>query len=511
MKMLSPRDTWRLLFPARVIFFGLLAAQIIGTLLVRQSNLALDDKLTALRAAGYGPLPGMGVIPSLTGWPAALAGGLYFTLSIGAGVALLSFGAWLVMTVLPPRKKKIAGILLAGLWLALLIWGNADGFCCGMTAFLVLVPVPVLWFARRWAPAEKWHPGRGVIHLCLIAALLLFWASRLNHEIFVNIKDNLLLTSAPGKKMVDLYYRYTLYPAEVVKAPYQKQVKTCHLKGFCNEAWTDAISAALADENYFAVGRGTADLVLTRNGGRLQFICGEKTALTAPPSEFLAYPERILKRFSKKCDRNAAFRYFTLFSLAGLSPLLLYLLFFSVFAVIPGMLIPLRVSFWLVPMFCCLLGGGIIFYLDAPPAGELDRQAAAEALAGEGRKKQLAALRYIFYNRLNLVDFPEYRKLLDTPDFATNYWLIKNLAYSRAPDAGRWLVRYLKADSSYLACKAMEALGRTVDAAAAKTGNRSDFYKKLLVKKLTSSDNWYVQLYAYQTARRLGWKPVKSS
>jgi len=508
-RLFYPQECWRLLFPVRVLVGGLLLAQVIGTVLVWQSNHALLHKLTLLRAAGIYPLPGMGVFPPLSSLSAALAGGLFFTLSIGAGMVLLTLGAFLLVTSLPAAARKYAILVLAAVWLGLLIRANWQGFCPGLTAFLVLVPGPVLWFCRRQArhfdPGER--PGRArLFHLLLIVFLCVWWGGRINSNVFVNIKDNLLLTSAAGRSFVHLYYQYTLYPAEVFKTLAQKQVKTCRLAGFAAADLQSRVKKALAAHDYFAVEDPRAEVRVRRANDRLLLGCRQEAVVNVSTAQFLDDPEAFLGRLSAGCDVNAAFRDFTIAALLGVAPLVLYLVTLTLFALVPGLFLPLRLSAWLVPLLCCLFWAGVIPLLETPPLRTDDSAAAAAAMTDGSRKEKIAALRYVFDRRLDIFRFPEYADLLASEDFALRYWLIRNLGHSPDPRADRQIRRFLAADSPYLACKAMEAAAARVELF---DPGADHGLEKAVVEKLSASDNWYVQLYAYRTARRLGWMPVK--
>ncbi|MFP4445442.1 MAG: hypothetical protein ACLFPD_04255 [Desulfosudaceae bacterium] len=509
MRFFHPQECWRLLFPVRVLVGGLLLAQIIGTVLVWQSNHALLHKLNLLQAAGIYPLPGMGVSPPLSSLSAALAGGLFFALSIGAGVVLLTLGTFLLVTSLPAAARKYMILVLAAVWLGLLIRANWQGFCPGLTAFLVLVPGPVLWLcrrqARRFASTER--PGRArLFHLLLILFLCVWWGLRINSQVFVNIKDNLLLTSGAGRAFVHLYYQYTLYPAEVFKTLAQKQVKTCRLAGFAETDLPDRVKKALATHDYFAVEDPLAEVTVRRQDGQLFLGCRQDMVVKVPTARFLDDPGGTLRRLSAGCDVNAAFRDFTLAALLGVAPLVLYLATLTMFALVPGLFLPLRLSAWLVPLLCCLLWAGVIPLLDSPPLRTDDGAAAAAAMTDGSRKEKIAALRYVFDRRLDIFRFPGYAALRESEDFALRYWLIRNLGHSRNPRADRQIRRFLAADSPYLVCKAMEAAAARAELFP-RTADQG--LKEAVVEKLSVSDNWYVQMYAYRTARRLGWMPVK--
>ncbi|MFP4040173.1 MAG: hypothetical protein ACLFS7_06485 [Desulfosudaceae bacterium] len=514
MGFLYPDNVRRLLAPVVVLASGLILAQLIGSVLVYQSNLALLHKLTLLREAGVFPLPGMGVAPPLSSLSAALAGGLYFTLSVGAGVVLLTMAADLLVAATPRRVRKYLLIVLICLWLVLLGWANLKGWCPGLSAYLLILPGPVLWLNRRgWrrlAAAER-LPWRRLFHLLLILLLCAWWITRIDSAVFVNIKDNLLLTSKAGNKVVHLYYRYTLYPAGAFKSLAQKQVKTCRLEGFADDERRKRVAETLAEHDFFVVDARPTDLVVSAPGGRqgdqLQLSCRDKAGLTVPTDVFLATAGDYLERLSNRCDVNAAFRNFTIFSLLGVAPLVLYLATFVVLAFIPGLFISLRLSSWLVPLLCCLFWAGVVFYVDTPPLRTPDAGAAARAMESGSRRERIAALRYIFNHRLEITGFQGYRHLLESGDFAQRYWLVRNLGHSRHPRSWQWISRFLNSDSSYLVCKAMEA---TAVRSSRPGRDVPGEIEASLLEKLALSDNWYVQSYAYKTLRSLGWLPVKS-
>ena len=83
----------RFAYPARALLLGLLVAQVIAAIQVYLSNLDLYRNLSLIKAAGYLTIPNQGTMPGLQDFAPAFLGGLFFTLSVGAGLTLLSIGA----------------------------------------------------------------------------------------------------------------------------------------------------------------------------------------------------------------------------------------------------------------------------------------------------------------------------------------------------------------------------------------------------------------------------------
>ena len=537
-KTLNPvsniKDNMRLLYPARVVALGLGAAQVVATVLVYMSNRALAAKIAAIRAAGFGPLPGVDIAPPLKSVQAAFAGGAFFTLSTGAGIVVLTFVAVVLVLPLPGlyrvvrsrmlkpgfRFLGLAVLLTAGAaavspvagWLVLLILANMHGFCPGLTAFLLLVPPVVILAAVKWSPQRAGYkrlPWRNPFHFVLIALLLAFWTSYVNRDVFVNFKDNLLLTSRPGTAIVRFYYRYTLYPAEVFKTLSDKQLKTCVLAGNPDPDTAGRLERALQKHDYFVIPAAgpPADLRLVYQGDRLILGQEHKPVLIVGRDRFLDETGEILEQFSGETDHNAVFRRFTIVSLLGMSPLVLYLASYAFFCLLPGALINIRTASFLAPVLCFIFWTGTITAMDIPNPAEMNRDRAAAAIRAGTRKERIAALRYIHDKRLDISGFKGYRKLASDTDFAQRYWLINSLGNSRDPAVTGMLYPFLESTSAYIVCKTLAAVadrGRAGDA-----GSRQRNLN-LILEKMRATDNWYVQFYAYKAARSMGWMPKRS-
>ena len=70
---------------------GLICAQALATLFVRQSNELVLKQIQALTAVGWMAIPAGPAVAGLKTWGAALRGGLFYTLSVGAGLTLLAW------------------------------------------------------------------------------------------------------------------------------------------------------------------------------------------------------------------------------------------------------------------------------------------------------------------------------------------------------------------------------------------------------------------------------------
>ena len=123
--------------PVVILFLGLLIAQIIATIQVYLSNLNLHDTLSAVYSAGYLAIPNKQVMSGLRHLRPAICGGLFFTFTIGAGIALCAMAAaWLWVRLL--RQSKFIFFLLLALWAGFLVVVNSSGLTIMPTLYFLL-------------------------------------------------------------------------------------------------------------------------------------------------------------------------------------------------------------------------------------------------------------------------------------------------------------------------------------------------------------------------------------
>ena len=143
----------RQLYAAAVLCIGLLSAQIVATAHVYLSNLNLLQATEALMRSGYLVVPNTLVTARLDTLPTAVAGGLFFTLSIGSGLALMTLGiAWLWDRAFQRRRRE--GLLFIFAWIAVLYLVNAHGFNMVASLYLVVVPLVTATAAILLLPAR---------------------------------------------------------------------------------------------------------------------------------------------------------------------------------------------------------------------------------------------------------------------------------------------------------------------------------------------------------------------
>jgi hypothetical protein len=347
---------WRTqLYPAAAMLTGLAPAQTIATIQVYLSNRSLYHALTTIHGTEYLTGPNQQVMGRLQELTTALCGGLFFTLSAGAGICLLSFAAaWLWDRVC--QRKTVFLVLMLLMWAGLAAGVNLRGFSPFTSLYFFVIPPVVFASALKWMPdGNRNQPWRtGLLHVIPIMVLGLLWAPQMKRDLFINIRDHILLSNPQGERIVNFYYQYTLYPAEVIKPLDRKLLKTCTLEAIPEGPYKSELRKSLSTHDWIeTVNFEDVDLVLTCSGSELLLKNGSGTVLKIPKKDFLAHPAAHLKRFSSAADRHVFFRQFTFHSLLTGFPITLYIFLYSLVFLILGR--------WIEPGIASLASAGLCF------------------------------------------------------------------------------------------------------------------------------------------------------
>lgn len=258
------------LFPTALVW-GLAWGAAFGAWSTRAAALHLLAKNRALAALGVTALPGTGYAETLAGPLPAWAGALFFGLSLGLGWGALC-GLWASASrALPGRWGRWAPwlLLIPGAWAA---WfGDYP-----LAAALLLIGLgPALLGSFGERPSLR-PMGLWLLLTVLVAAGFGPWAAAPEGP-FTRLRDRYLLTSPLGLAVDELYYRWTLYPAEVLKplaalsqptAGLTRPLTLADNRGFCSEALSQGILCLSGDGPGadFRVFAEAGDLELSRKG-----------------------------------------------------------------------------------------------------------------------------------------------------------------------------------------------------------------------------------------------------
>ncbi len=492
----------RAVFPALELLIGMGIAQILATAQVYVSNHRLFAQILAVADAGFLPVPNQIVLPRLLDLETAFCGGLLFTLSVGAGLALLSAAAaqlWRRFN----RGRRTAAAGLAAVLAAAVACLNLRGFDVWVTLYLIAIPPAVFWlagrspFARRTPPGLRW----AALRFLPLAVLALGWFTQYDRSLFVDLRDHLLLSNTAGQRISAFYYRYTLYPAEVFKTFDQRLIKTVAAPDADWGRRHPAIQRELIRMDYLPVGAAPeADIVLRFEGDRLALLHRGSVVWENTIDRFLADPRRAAAEVSAEADRFGLFRRVTFYGVLLAFPISLYVFLFALLRLAAGLVLNPHRAEAAAAAACLLIGAAVLagFHLsreDAPPPGAIDA-----ALASDRWQQRVAGLKAIHDRREDVTARPAYARMLHSPYPQERYWLARALGASPNPAAFIDLIGLLDDPQINVRTMALQALAQRRDPRAVNP----------ILKLLKTSDDWYDQLYAYQALRtNLRWDQTR--
>jgi hypothetical protein len=488
--------------PAIPLLLGLITSQIISTVQVYISNLDLYAALKLINDAGYLAVPNQNVMPGLPEFAPAFCGGVFFTLSIGAGISLFSLAAaWIWHHIFSRNRHWLILFLL--LWAGLLLVMNLHGFYLLVTLYFLAIP-PIVFGSTLmlYSRQDQLKSGRYLlIHFIPVMVLTILWFTQYDRNLFIDLRDHLLFSNPIGKKVTDFYYNYTLYAAEAFKSMDQKLLKTCRLENFSNKTLARSVEKALIKYDYLPVkADASVDLNVVKANDDLSFEHHGRAILKTTTRDLRSKPGHIFNRFSTGIDRFSTFRQFTFISLLIGYPLTLYLFFHALIWLITYLFIKNRKAAIISSILCfgislCILG--VFYFLRSPQISEHEL---AEALSSNRWQVRVAALRFIETSKMEIAQFKGYTQIVTSPQISERYWLAKTLANSRQAETNKILLTLTNDSNANVVSMAFWALAQRKD---------TRVIEKIL-QQIQASDDWYSQLYAYRALRSLGWNQSQS-
>jgi len=483
------------LFPAVELLAGMAIAQAVALLQVHLSNRELLAGLEAAAAAGYLPVPNRNLWPELAALESAFHGGLFFTLSAGAALALAAAVAGALAAA---YETRLAPFLLA--WAGLMGFLNAEGVALFPTLYALLVPPAAFALARRGfreGGRVAWREVLGT-RLLPIAVLALCWFSQYDRGLFTAIRDRLLLSNPVGQAVHDYYYRWTLYPAEAFKSPAQKQIRTVWLRLEAAGEDGAALAAALAARDVLPLADPAgAHFEAEAAAGRLRFRGEGRLLAETTVGLFLAQPEAVLEEVYRAADRLAPFRRFIFFAVLLGFPTALYCLAHALIGLPAALLLPAsRRAGRLCAVACLALAALAFVFFVALGKEPKPPELPPEGIAGLPPARQAGLLGALLDRGREVTALAGWEALARSPDPRVRRLLARGLGASRSPEAPPVLERLIADPQLAVRTAAIEALARRDGPSA----------RRALLAVLHGSHTWYDQFYAYRALRSLGWK-----
>ena len=493
----------RRLYAPAVLFVGLLSAQIVATAHVYLSNLDLLQATEAVMRNGYLAVPNARVAEHLNSLATAMAGGLLFTLSVGAGLSLVTLiGAWLWDRAFRRRRKAIFFYLL--IWAAGMVLVNNNGWNLVASAYLVVVPLVTGVAAIQLLPARTTLVSPTGVCWPISAAIILalLWGLVLDRHMFSNIRDHLLLGNRAGQSITDAYYAYTLFPAEAFKSLEQKQIRTCVLGSTLDRANWIRLERTVRAHDYLPIPAGyPADLTIGQHTDKKRFSLGNNrhTVLSVSAGELFSRPDKVLTAYSNQRDRNRMFRTLTLACLLLGFPLVLFSFLFSVLGALPNLFLTVAVSDLIAAVFCIVVGGILLVPVYQGHTATVPANPSI-AFSAPSPFTRIAALRQACEDQRDIAGEVKKQGLENSPHIAERYWLARSLVYTEDPTAHAMLLALADDPSPIVVCQALWALGERKNRAAVPE----------IINRINTSSHWYIQMYGYRALRTLGWVQPRS-
>lgn len=494
---------FKALHPALILLFGLAMAQGIATIQVYLSNHDLSATLTSVAAAGYLAIPNRYVWASLLEIRTAFWGGLFFAFTIGAGITLAAMAAsWIWVRSF--RRKKWFLVFSASVWAGLMLLVNRNGLSVMPTLyFLLIAPAVFALTAVRESGTDEASGGtRPWAHLIPVPLLALLWFTQFDAALFIDLRDNLLLSNHYGRKFSDFYYRYTLYPAQAFKGLNQKTIKTGRIEHIRPRVLNQRIGRQLLANDYLPLnGAAAVDLTVLGSQKDLIFIVDGRPVFQIPIHQFLKDSAGALGSVAAKADRHAAFRQITFLSLLLGFPVALYMIVHAAVYYLGYFIIGRKASAWTASIVCLAAGIVVLIYFQSNRSRGIGIEDISASLSSSRWQTRTAALKLIAQKKLDLSAYAAY-PLLPKKNLppAERYWLARTLAFSRRPETIRILLDFLSDENLNVRTMAFYSLGLRRDPKAIRP----------ILKKIETSENWYDQMYAYRALRSLGWNQNRS-
>jgi HEAT repeat protein len=180
-------------------------------------------------------------------------------------------------------------------------------------------------------------------------------------------------------------------------------------------------------------------------------------------------------------------------------PLAIYVIVQGLISLVLSLFFSVRASSVIASALCFTLCLIVFFSFHLNRSRDVSAKNLAAALSSDRWQNRVAALKLIEKKGLEVKQFQAYARLLTSPHIAERYWIVRTLANSRNPATYRDLLSFLDDTHPNVFSMALYALG--------KRSNKQAINK--IIPIIETSDDWYIQWYAYKALRALGWRQTK--
>ncbi len=483
-----------------------------GAVLVAKSNKSMLAEQEWLEKKGIIAIPGTSLRSEIESIRTYLAGGLFFSLSIGLCYAFTwGFLIWAL------NHWKGIRILIAILSLSFLafLFLSRPGWNKYLTFgfFLFAVPILLLFLDYLMAPVKMRQIGfiKGMPYIVgLIGSIIIVYrlfAPSLNSRDFIQIRDSLFGRINLGRKISNFYYHYTLYPARAIKNFNQKLQKTIKIdtSGF-TEKQIRLLQSRLLWKDIFLGKDSPSNTIIKKTSGHDNFslICeSPRFVIDTNFKEFNDNPDSVLDEYNIMSDSTVFLRQTISISLFCIWPVMgisfIYCFFLFLWPVIFKDISPVRDTFMAFFLILVIMAG--FHFLLKPERKSLSVDDLLTKIEGnENNDKIMAIMSLMDIIEDEKIDTRQFSthfiKMLDNPDPIIRKWGIIFLTKAKEKKGIKHLIGLLNDPDSSVSYHAARSLGKLKAIEA----------KDPLLSIIKGEGEWYLKSTAYLALREIGWR-----
>lgn len=491
-----------------ILIVGLSFFHLFSTIQVYLSNIDLFHTLESVRNTGYLLMPNKFIMEKLKDISVACAGGVFFTLSVGTFTVLVSFLA-AVLYFRTTTIKKYAMAVIAVVVSGLVISVNYRGLCLVETLSFLFVPAAVFFLYKVLLSEDSEKPkpillATHFVPVFILAVFLLIATINSSNKIFLDFRDNILMSNKAGMVINDFYYNYTLYPARVFKPYLQRTPKVCAIETEKMSADVKRIEHRLLQNDYLVVDKTEKpDFILRKDQRDLSLIYKGKLIIETTAPIFSSKATTLLKEFSQKTDKYHFYRQITALSLKTGFPLFMYTLmhfvFFTFGHIVFSTFTQKNKAAWFASLCCLTIGALTFLFIFSSENYEVSEETLPQILQSENVKERIAGLRLIANKKLDISRYATYDTSFADNSVPEKYWFARSLENSSDSVSYNTLIKFLDDPNQNVVCQALYSLG----------AKRKKETITIIIDHIKTSKDWYAQWYAYRALKRLRWKQKK--
>ncbi|MGA1864712.1 MAG: HEAT repeat domain-containing protein [bacterium] len=518
------------------LFIGFISGEIMGWVLVADSNKTLLAEQQWMVENDYIAVPGINYDREIKSWKTHFAGGLFFGLSIGLCYAFIwSLFFWIILNFKQDLWRFLCILFHEiDLLIFFIIWISFYGFIFYLVPaffkllynlfitgswafglFLLIVPFVLytLLLITKFYKKEKTNFIKtmpyiaGFLGTIIMVSILI--APSLTGRDFVRIRDGLFGRIAWGRRISDFYYHNTLYPARVIKTFDQRLQRFLRIDANdFDETEFEQLKRIFIWRDIFIGEDAPSDTVIKKDKetGNM-IIISKKHGLRIETSleNFFKDPKKILKQYDIGTDSAAPLRMVVRLSLFNIWPFMgIFLIYF--FLIFICRLFFKRSSSTrdaFFAFFSILLLIISFRYLMVPKNISLDTENLLDTIEGNDSGNKITSIMALWErigkDKEMAGHFSEhFIKMLDDPDPIIRKWGIDFLTLSDEKKAINIIIRLLNDPDTNVAYHAARSLGKFEVKEA----------REPLLKILEGKREWYLKTTAYIALRETGWSQL---